>query len=57
MSFERMNDTEVMNNNQLGFCMCVVFTLRWMRMDYHYTVHIMHMGKHRYAYLICCEQR
>lgn len=57
VSFERMNHTQVVNDNQFGLRMCVLFACGQVGMDYHYTVHIVHMDKHRYAYLICCEQR
>lgn len=56
MSFECMNYTEVVDDNQFGLGMCVVLIRGRVGMDYHHTIHIMHVGKHRYAYLICREQ-
>lgn len=52
-----MNGTQMMNNNKFGFSMCMLFVFRGVRVGYHNTIHVMHMGKHGNAHLIRCKQR
>lgn len=52
---QRMEGSNMSNNKNIRFRVRMLSFVR-MRVRNHYPVHIVHMGKHRYAYLIGHEQ-
>lgn len=52
---QRMEGSNMSNNKNIRFRVRVLSFVR-MRVRNHYPVHIVHMGKHRYACLIGHEQ-